>query len=397
MSAREFRSGDAVPLHAIPAALVPRVGPDAPERTRGLIARAVLPMPPDQLGVALGILVRAPDETIKADAEKSLKEMPADVIDSIIASEELPGEVLDVYAHVFQHDAAKLQRVVANRSSLATTLAWMAGTLRGPVLEYLASNQVRLVQAPEIIGAMIANPAAPTPILARVVETALRNEVDTAGISGFRQLAEAFFSDIAPEILGPAPAEEEPQEAVEAPEDVDTDADIEDFTLDTLDMDFGIDDAELEALLTGRVVTDADSGAKKPMWKVIDEMSLPQKVRLALMGDAAARKILVRDPKKTVSQSVLRSPKITEKEIASISLDKAIDGDIIRMIARTREWTRNYSIMMNLVQNPKCPPQNAMQFIKMLRKKDLASISRARGVPSGIRRAAKGMMEKRGP
>lgn len=390
-----FRSGDGIPVGAIPPGLLERVGPDAPERVRGLIARAVLPMPPDELGVALGILARDADTEIAESAAKSLVEMPGDVIDSILSSE-LPGEVLDVYAHVFQTDAAKLQRIISNRVSLDATLSWMAASLRGPVLEYIASNQVRLVRAPEIIGAMIANPACPTPILAHVVETALRNNVETAGISGFRQLAEAFFADIAPEKLGPAPAEDEPHEAVEAPADLDKDGDIEEFTLDTLEMDFGIDDAELEALLTGRVVTDSDTGANKPMWKLIDEMSLPQKVRLALMGDATARKILVRDPKKTVAQSVLRSPKITDKEVAHIALDKAIDGDIIRMIARTREWTRSYTIMMNLVQNPKCPPQNAIAFVKMLRKRDLATIARGKHVPSTIRRAAKAVMEKRG-
>ena len=391
MSDQPYRSGGAVPSDAIPMELEQRVGPNAPERTRKLIARAVLPMPPDQLGVALAILARDPDPEIAADAQKSMLELPGEVIDNIISSDN-PGPVLDVYAHAFAADAAKLGRLLSNRSTLDETIIWMAGTLRGTVLDYVAANQVRLVACPEIIGAMIANPAAPTPVLARIVETAIRNQVDTSGVPGFRQLAQAFFSYIA----GDAPAEEdESDEAVETPEDL-TEEDLEQFTLDGLDSEFGIDDAELEALLTGRVVTDSETGANKPLWKLIDEMSLPQKVRLALMGDATARKILVRDPKKTVATAVLRSPKITDKEIAAISVDKAIDGEIIRMIARTREWTRTYQVQMNLVQNPKCPTQIAIGFIKNLRRRDLAGIARGKHVPANIRRFAKQVMDARG-
>ncbi len=395
MAENEFQAGDAIPVESIPPNLLKRVGPEAPERMKGLIAKAALPMPPEELGVALAILARDADAEISTDAVESLKEMPAEVLEQIVSST-LPGEVLDVYSQVFREEFRLLQRMVANQAVLDISVAWMAGNLRGRILDIVASNQVRLVREPKIIESMIANPAAPTPILARIIETAIRNGVDTSGIAGFKPLAQAFFADLAVD------QEAEPEEETVEAEVADDFEDYEDaLGADGFDDDLfagmGIDDEELEALLTGSVSGLADDdGQPKPMWKMIGEMSVPQKVRLALMGDAAARKMLIRDPKKTVSQAVLGSPRITYKEIAVYAHDKSLDGELIRKIANNREWTKNYAVIHSLVQNPKCPPNKTMSFIKSLRRKDLQILANLRDVPGPVRRTAKNMLNKRG-
>ena len=404
-----FKSGDAVPVGAIPPALLPRVGPDAPERLKAAISRAVLPMPPQELGLALAILARSDDEEMANNAVSSLQDMPRAVLEGLLGTEQ-PGPVLDVFAHIFGDDVALLQRIVANRSAYDVTIAWMAGNLRGPILDIVASNQVRLVRAPGIIEAMIANPSSPTPILARVIETALRNRVDTTGIVGFKPLAQAFFADLTFDVEDDALAEEAAAQVLEDDwdgdlehdfdDEDDQDWDDDDDDDDDLEMDTsffgGLDDSELEALLTGGsgALTEAD-GSTKPLWKTIGDMSLPQKVRLALLGDATARKLLIRDPKKVICTAVLRSPKLTYKEISVYALDKALDGEIIRQIAVNRQWTRHYSVMCNLVMNPKTPHQKVIGFIKSLRRRDLQMVARAKDVPINVRRAAKNIMDKR--
>jgi hypothetical protein len=388
MAVQEYASGSIVPVPAIPPELLPRIGPEAPERGRLLTAKALLPMPPDQLGVALGILARDVVQEIAEAAAASLAELPVDVRKQV-ASSSMPGPILDVYAHVFRDDNATLQTLLNNASVLDETVRWMARTLRGPILEAIGSNQVRLVRSPPIIGALIANPSSSTPLLARVIETALRAEIDTSRIPGFKPLAEAFFADLAQaqnlvERGEDDFDEEEPEEAEKTEEA----ASAEEREA------AGIDDAELEALLRGE---GGESGRenKVPMWKLVEDMTLPQKVRLALMGDAAARKLLIRDNKKLVAMSVLRSPKITEKEISNFALDKAVDGEVIRMISRNREWTKNYAIMHSLVYNPKTPPQQTITFIRNLRRRDLAMLARAKDVPSHVTRAAKTLIDKR--
>jgi hypothetical protein len=387
-----FEPGDSIPIEAIPENLLNRVGPDAPERLKGLIAKAALPMPPEELGVALAILARDGDAEISDSAVTSLKEMPPEVLGQIVSST-LPGEVLDVYSQVFREEFKLLQRLVANQSVLDLSVAWMAGNLRGRILDVVASNQVRLVREPQIIERMIANPAAPTPILARIIETAIRNGVDTTGIAGFKPLAQAFFSDLSFDQEGPKEVEE--LEEVQEFDDYEDDLEGDGFD-DDLFAGMGIDDAELEALLTGSASGLVDEGGKpKPMWKMIGEMSVPQKVRLALMGDGAARKMLIRDPKKSVSQAVLGSPRLTYKEIAVYAHDKSLDGELIRKIANNREWTKNYTVIHSLVQNPKCPPNKTLTFIKSLRRKDLQILANMRDVPGPVRRTAKNMLNKR--
>lgn len=388
MAVHEYASGSVVPVPAIPPDLVGRIGPEAPVRARLLTAKALLPMPPDQLGVALGILARDAAPEVAEAAAASLAELPVDVRKQVAAST-MPGPILDVYAHVFRDDNATLQILLNNASVLDETVRWMARTLRGPILEAIGSNQVRLVRSPPIIGALIANPSSSTPLLARVIETALRAEIDTSRIPGFKPLAEAFFADLA-----------QAQNLVERGEDDFDDEELEDEAKSeeaSAAEDHeppGVDDAALEALLRGEH-GEGGRDNKVPMWKLVEDMTLPQKVRLALMGDASARKLLIRDNKKLVAMSVLRSPKITEKEISNFALDKAVDGEVIRMISRNREWTKNYGIMHSLVYNPKTPPQQTITFIRNLRRRDLTMLARAKDVPSHVTRAAKTLIDKR--
>ncbi|MGM0577694.1 MAG: hypothetical protein ACQEXJ_18350 [Myxococcota bacterium] len=383
---QQFQSGDPVPLEAIPEDLRPRIGPDAPEKARMMTARAILPMPPELLGIALSVLARDPDDEIASTARASLADLPREVQEQIVVAD-VPGPILDVYAHVFRDDDVLARHVVTNRATLDETVRWMGRNLRGSVLDAVASNQVRLVRTPAIVAALIANEATPMPVLARVTETAIRNDVDTAGIPGFRDLANAFHADLAEQRKGKEAGPEE--EASEGEEDVDEEA-----ASDTRPSR-GLSDEEMEQLLLSGVSGDEAESTNKPLWKLIEDMSLPQRVRLAMVGNATARRILIRDSKKLVANAVLRSPKLTDKEIAHYAQDKAIDGEVIRAIARSREWTKTYAIRKSLVLNPKCPAQQAMGFIRTLRRRDLQSLSRAKDVPAHVSRAAKNLAAKR--
>ena len=115
-----------------------------------------------------------------------------------------------------------------------------------------------------------------------------------------------------------------------------------------------------------------------------------------MLGDINVRKMLIRDPKKTISMAVLKSPRLTDKEISDYAKNKALNEDIIRMIAKSREWTRNYATKLALLHNPKCPANMALSFLKMLRKKDVLAISRAKDVPAHVVRQAKAIIEKQG-
>ncbi len=405
-----FISGQAIPVEAIPEDIRPRVGPEGPEKIKSAIAKALLPLPPDKLGVMLGVLVRDPNAEIAQAATESLRGLPPGVIKELTASA-LPPAVLDVFAHVFHEDGAILGQLVRNPATYNETVRWMARGLRGEILQTIAQNQRRYIEEPKIIEALIANPATPTPLLAPVIETALRSGVDTSGVVGFRSMAEAFFPDhkkMLAQVRGPTPAEqaelEEPEVDEEGLEELELEAEQADK--DAVDADEepdkeGIDEGLLENLLregtgAGEAGELPDDQKKQALWALIGEMSVAQKVRLAMMGDAGVRSLLVRDPKRVVAMAVLRSPRITEKEIATFAMNKAIGEDIVRLIARTREWTKNYNVRLSLVKNPKCPPAQAMTFLRSLRHRDVQNLARAKDVPAFVARFAKQILNKTG-
>ena len=403
-----FISGTPVPLSEIPEAVQPRVSSKAPAAARMLMARAVVPMPPDQLGVALAILARDSDEEIAKTAKASLLDMPENVIQDLMSNTSLGGAVLDVFAHLFQDKHSLLQRLVANRSCYDETVRWMARKLKGTILDLIASNQVRVVREPEIIVALVKNTATPTPLLARVLETAIRNGVDTTRIPGFKQLSEAFFGDSAGMMSGEEAKAEAEEEVEAAP--LMTEA-AEETPVAEPEAEEDDSEEDLQSLLVQQERSETredrkpeetapdepeEPVRKKPLFKQIEDMNVPQKVRLALMGDASARKILVRDKVRVVAEAVMKSPKLTEKEVSAFVQDKALGGEIIRLIAKNREYTRNYTIMVALIYNPKTPPPMATGFIRNLRRKDLQNLLRAKGVPSYINRAARQVQAKRG-
>jgi hypothetical protein len=62
---------------------------------------------------------------------------------------------------------------------------------------------------------------------------------------------------------------------------------------------------------------------RKSMMEMIKDMSMGQKVKLAMMGNMEVRKILIKDPRRQIAISVLANARITEKEIVSIASDAA--------------------------------------------------------------------------
>ncbi len=127
----------------------------------------------------------------------------------------------------------------------------------------------------------------------------------------------------------------------------------------------------------------------------INRMKLPEKVKLALEGTKTERMILLRDPSKMVIKSVLSSPKISEDEIAIFLKIKSIDKEFIDKIAKSKEWTKKYSIVQGLVHNPKAPVTETMRLVRNLHQRDLIILSRDRNTNPVIMKFAKNLLDQR--
>ena len=184
-----------IPEDIIPPILRDKVGPQAPERLRQLVARAQVPMPPAQLGVALGVLVHDSNRDIADAAVASMRDLPRSVMKALAGSN-LHVRILDVYARILSNDLDVLRALLRNEACSDKTVRWMAKTLRGPILPNIGTNQRRLLRDSKIIEALINNPATPTPTVAATLETAIRNKLELSSIRNAKTLAEGFFGKL---------------------------------------------------------------------------------------------------------------------------------------------------------------------------------------------------------
>ena len=131
------------------------------------------------------------------------------------------------------------------------------------------------------------------------------------------------------------------------------------------------------------------------MLQTIQGLRMGEKLQLALRGSHEIRAILLRDTNPQVMNAVLNNPKITDTEIELLAKQKTTSIDIIREIARKKEWIKNYQIIFALVSNSKTPVGIALKHIKILRIKDLAKLGIDKNVPDAIRSTAKKLIEAR--
>lgn len=131
-----------------------------------------------------------------------------------------------------------------------------------------------------------------------------------------------------------------------------------------------------------------DEKLSENIYNKINKMNIAEKIKLALKGNKTARMILIKDPNKQISLSVLKNPKITKEEIQFILKNKSTGEHIIREIARTNAFIKDYNILREIIFHPKTPLNISMTFINRLFVSDLEKLSSSRDVPANLKNQA---------
>lgn len=348
-------------------ALLSRIlDPEAPLQLRMTAARGVLPLPPAILLKVLISLLQDREGSVVEEAVQSLKEFESDPsrLSEILVDRSTDPEVLDYFG---RHAAGEgrveiLCMVVENPGTPEKTMAELSSKAADEVLEKIFLNESRLSENPDLLVALKSNPNL-SPRQSKRIEEILVHLVRT----------------VTPEpVVPPAPAisvasEAEPETIVaEEPLPVET---------ETLPQDL----AQAEEEDREEEFQD-DSG---PALDRIQRMSVPEKLQLALVGDREERMILIRDSSKMVASTVLKSPKMTDKDIATVAALRNVDVEILRGISRIKKWLKNYAVAHALVENPKTPGGIAITLLSRLQTKDLKILAGNRNVPEVVRRGAK--------
>jgi len=330
--------------------------------SRMMAARGMAPLanPVDLVSVLYQLCVEAHPK-IQPAAQSSAEGLPRAILESALADPGLDPQVIDYFV---SHASCRLELVetaILNRNSADQTIADLAAIASEMQVELIAQNEQRILGYSDILAAIYANPHARMSTVDRIVELAVREGITVPGIPAWDEVSRATL-----------------QLAEEPPVEGQLDAAAEDKIFLSLIPDD--DPTEVDATIP--TALDAEPAELKEI--PLREMSIPAKMRIAMVGNKFQRKELIRDPKKLVSMAVIKSPAVKEGEALSYASNNALAEDVIAYIANKKEWTKLYTIKLALIKNPKCPLQSAMRLLPHLRAKDLAVIARSRGIPAAL-------------
>jgi hypothetical protein len=278
-----------------------------------------------------------------------------------------------------------LEKVVLNKATADETFAHLATLVDENGLEMIAKNEERLLRHPQIIAALYMNAKTRMSTAQRALELAVRNGVRVDGIPAFDEAARTIHQSGAPD---PEQAAKEDAAFARATEvGVDQAAGLQMVAVDEKE---ALAQAEAEAAAAEAAAeVDAEKTQK------ISELSPAAKIRLATLGNAFARAVLIRDTNRQVAMAAIRSPAVTDMEVLRHAQNRGLDDEIVRYIANQRHWVRLYGVKVALVNNPKCPLPVSMRFLPHLNVRDLKMLSRSKGIPSALSTAAKQMLTQR--
>jgi hypothetical protein len=134
-----------------------------------------------------------------------------------------------------------------------------------------------------------------------------------------------------------------------------------------------------------------DGGAEetKTFTQRLANMTVPEKVKCASKGTREMRAILIRDPNRMVAAAVLSCPKVNEAEVEAFAKMGNVSEEILRTIAMSRAWTKNYGVLLALVKNAKTPVALTLNMMQRLNDSDVRKLSTDRNVPEALRVAAR--------
>jgi hypothetical protein len=360
--------------------LEPLAGPDLPKAVAALAAgappaklmavRGMAPLHPAELLIAAYQLSFDADAAVKTAALAAPTNLPDKIVQGPLG-DALPAQVLHFFAeHLPVSRRQAMEKILFNQATSDETFVLLGKRLDEGSLEIIFQNEVRLLRCPALVEALYFNKNARMSSVSRALELCARNGVRLDGIPAFADLATALMAD--PNAVAPSAADDA-------------------FSAVLSVADEAAQDSNQDATKTTKI------DKRKPSVSFIkfDELKIFEKIRLATIGNAYCRQVLIRDSNRLVAMSVVRSSAITNGEIVAAASNRAVCDDVIRFIANSREYTKDYAVKQALVNNPKCPLALSLHLLNFLRLDDLKAVSRSRNIPGALATAAKKLLQTR--
>ncbi|HEX7681840.1 MAG TPA: hypothetical protein VF713_27220 [Thermoanaerobaculia bacterium] len=334
------------------------------------IARGFLPLPQDDLIAVLAYLTRSPDSEIAAAAARSLADVPSRSIHAFASNENAPPAHLVMLMRA-SDDPFILEALIRNRAIPDALVTELASVADAAVQEVIVINHSRILRAPEILDALLANPALSADVRRRALEA-----------------REEFFEKKA-RIAAQQPLEAE----VEVDEDEPMHSLSEEPIADLLEK--AVEEQQIDAPPPELNETERKDEKKLSIFSQILLMGVSDKVKMAFKGGKTERVILVRDHNKLVCSAVMRNPRMSVLEAESIAGMRNVEEEVLRLITLRREWVSKYNIVIALARNPKCPVGVVVPLINRLTLRDLKGLKDDKGVSETVRALARKLFAQR--
>ena len=378
----------------------------APPQARMAAASGMLPLPQSDLLEVLVSLRQEDDPQIVDAATETLTEQDPEDLLAAATNDETSPTVLDYLATLSGEHKQIHEAVILNRHTSDRTIANLAAaTQEGSLLELISLNQQRLVRFPAIIDAILENDGRSAEASRRARETKREFFEKERGAQQIAQELRARGNSAAAEFFESADLGEgftaEDAWLIASHIEV-SDADLDNSWMpaeryEELQVETSAERAanfakvlEHERLETGEVPAERVSLIRRIMF-----LNARDRMKLAMKGDREARGILIRDSNRMVAVAVINNPRVTDQEVENIAAMRTVADEVLRLIALNRAWARSYSIIHNLVRNPRTPIPTVITTLPRIRTKDLQQLTLNRNVSEAVRRQAQRLSQAR--
>ncbi|HKZ77866.1 MAG TPA: hypothetical protein VJ124_06040 [Pyrinomonadaceae bacterium] len=374
----------------------------APRPARLAAANGLLPLSQIELLEVLVALRQSRDAEIAEAANETLSsQTPEDLLVAAKAGETSPA-VLAYLGTITDSPRDVHEALILNNQTPDLTIASLATALQeGALLELISANQQRLVRTPDIIEAILENPARTAEAERRAKETrreffekerGARQIADELRARGNTAAAEFFETAELTTVTGELSIEDAwiIAQHIEV-----SDADIDESWLPAERYEELVSESVAEHAAAVQRIIDNErresgdvSAERVSLIRRIMFMNAKDRMKLAMKGDREARSILIRDSNRVVATAVINNPRVTEQEVENIAAMRTVADEVLRLIARNRAWARSYTIIHNLARNPRTPIPTIIGILPRIRTKDLQHLSQNRNVSEAARRQA---------
>jgi len=362
-------------VEELPDNLQAIVHPDNPVEKRLLAASGAIPLVPRNLAIVLFILTFDENAEIKTAAMSSLKDIPQEIMIDMLNDKETNPDFLDYMVRNMGNEKYN-QAVALNSSAKDSTYEYLARNEHSQTnIDIIANNKKRILRSEKIVEALSNNPSVSRSTLDEVLSF-LNLQLNREYSGSYKAERSEQSDDVESGQLS--------DEKTEAGDVSDEEYTESFFDRHDIDNEF-IEETEEEAT---DIIQDS-------VYSRIQMLNMAERLKIALQGNMEARRILIRDNNKMISNAVLKNPRLTDMEIVLFSQSKVVDDEILRRISENRKWMRLYQVKSSLVNNPKTPVHISMNLLRHIREFDLRKIMVDRNLPGTITTAARNILKEK--